>query len=212
MRTLLVLSMVVMLAPAARAQTGKHLALGAGLNLHHYADGDFGSKNPGVDFVYRIVRNPGKGDGWNWETKTSVSWSKTDTRTDIGGSSTQLGRLQTIPIMVGVQRAYHQGPMKVGTWVVAGPSFNRFDTDGAARSAYASLGSELNSVDVNNSIAVRPGLSAWYDLGSWIGLHGSASYTFNRPTAKTTVDGVTTSSTLNTDHASFDLGLAIGIF
>jgi hypothetical protein len=115
--------------------------------------------------------------------------------------------------MGGIQRAMRKGPWQVGFGVVAGGSINQFKVDQAARDAYLSrLGEVLTEIKVKNSLAVRPEISAWYDLGKWFGVQGSVSYLFNRPKAESTFDGVTTSSTWKTDHASAHIGLVVGIF
>ena len=45
MRAILLVFMLLVTAPAAWAQTGKHLALGGGINLHSYSVNGFSSKN-----------------------------------------------------------------------------------------------------------------------------------------------------------------------
>ena len=214
MRRALLGIIILIAVPSAAAwgQTGKRLAIGAGMNYHRFADNTFSSSNPGISFEYRIHRHSTQEDGWKWSPKTSVNLSKMDTEMNVGGASTKAGRLQAARVMIGVERGYRQGPFKIGASVIAGPSFNQFDVDGAARTAYANTGNTLNGISAKNSIAVKPGISAWYDLGSWFALHGSAGYVINRPTVETTVNGVTTSSTWKTDHTSLEMGLVVGIF
>ena len=207
------LLLMMLVASAAWAQTGKQVAIGGALGITSYADKDFSSKNPGVSLAYRINLKPGAKDGWTWAPKTGLGWSKRKTSTDIGGLRTQLGKLQTVLIMAGVQRAVRQGPWQVGLGVVGGASINHFEVDAAARDAYRSrLGRVLGDIKVKNSIAVRPELSAWYDLNQWFAVQGSLSYLFNRPRAETTLGGVTTASTWNTAHASASVGLVVGLF
>ena len=124
----------------------------------------------------------------------------------------QLGKVRTIPLFVGVGRVYRQGPMKVGGWVTGGPSFNDFEIDDQALSAYQAAGSTLEAVHVKTSWAFRPGVSASYDLSSWLALQGALSYTINRPEVHTVVDGVRTSETWNLDHSNAALGLVVGLF
>jgi hypothetical protein len=214
MRTgLLGLFLMMLMAPAALAQTGKHVALGGSIGFTKYIDKDFSSANPTASLAYRIRLNPEGTDGWSWALKSGLGWSKRKTAADIGGIDTQLGKLQTVLIMGGVQRALRKGPWQVGFGIVAGPSINSFEVDQGARDAYLSrLGSTLTDVKVKSSLAVRPDISAWYDLSKWFALQGSIGYLFNRPKAETTLSGVTTSSTWKTDHASVSVGLVVGIF
>jgi hypothetical protein len=205
--------LLIILATPAHAQTGKHIALGAGIGFSEYADKDFSNKNPSVSLAYRLRLNAEPTDGWKWTFKSGLGWSMRKTRGRIADIPTQLGKLQTILIMGGGQRVYRQGPWQVGFGIVAGPSFNHFHVDGAARDAYQSrLGLELTDIKVKNSLAVRPDISAWYDLGKWFAVQGSLSYTINRPKAETTLGGVKSTSTWKTDHASASLGLVVGIY
>ena len=210
---LLSLFLMMLMAPAAWAQTGKHVALGGSLGFTKYVDKNFGSTNPTFSPAYRIRLKPEGTDGWSWALKSGLGWSNRKTAADIGGIDTQLGKLQTIPIMGGVQRAFRKGPWQVGFGIVAGPSINSFKVDQGARDAYQSrLGLVLNDVKVKSSLAVKPDISAWYDLSKWFAVQGSIGYLFNRPKAETTLSGVTTSSTWKTDHASASVGLVVGIF
>ena len=210
-----VLGMVVMMlvATAASAQTGKHVALGAALGVSKYLDKDFSSKNPDISLAYRINLKPEADNGWTWAPKGSLRWSNRKTSTDIGGARTQLGMLRTVMIMVGVQRGLRQGPWQVGFSLVAGASINHFTVDGAARNAYLSrLGRDLDRIELRTSVAVGPDISASYDLGRWFALQGSVSYLFDRPKADLTSGGVTSTSTWKTDHANASVGLVVGIF
>ena len=205
--------LMMLIAPAALAQTGKHFALGVGLGVSKYIDKDFSSKNPEVSLAYRINLKPGANNGWTWAPKGSLRWSDRKTSTDIGGIRTQLGKLRTALVMVGVQRGLRQGPFQIGFSVVGGASFNHFVVDGAARDAYLSrLGRTLSDIKVKNSFAVGPEVSATYDLGRWFALQGSLAYLFDRPKAEITSGGVTSSSTWKTDHANASIGLLVGIF
>ena len=207
------LTMLLATATTAVAQTGKHLAIGGGISFTSYADQDFKTKNPGFTFMYRLNLKPSAADGWYWGAKGDAGWSKRETTTDIGGARTPLGKLQTTLAMAGVQRSLRRRPWQLGIAVVAGPSIHQFDVDHRARDAYASrLGRDLASVDVKNTIAVRPEAQVNYDLGPWLGLQGQLSYLFDRPKAETTSGGVTTSTTWKTDHLAASVGLVVGIF
>jgi hypothetical protein len=96
---------------------------------------------------------------------------------------------------------------------VAGPSLHKFDVDHRARDAYESrLGRDLASIDVKNTIAVRPESQVNYDLSKWLGVQAQLSYLYDRPKADITSGGVTTSTTWKTDHLSASIGLVVGIF
>lgn len=191
---------VAMIASAVQAQTGRRIALGVGLGLHKYVDSDFTQKNPGISLVYRLALKPGVKEGWTLEPKATFDWFKTDVRADVGTVDTHIGKLRSIPVLVGAGPSYRHGRMKVGVAIVAGPSFNHFTADGST-----------SSIAVKNSLFVRPEASVWYDVSSRLGLHAGLSYVYNRPTAETTTGGSTTSAKWKTDHINFSLGFAIGI-
>jgi hypothetical protein len=207
---MLVLLLALSTAAAAEAQTGKHFSLGAGINFHDYSDSRFNSDNPGFQPMYRFSRS--RENGWGWDMKGSLSFSRLQVPADVSGAEVRLGKLKTIPVLFGVARTYRQGPMKVGAYVMGGPSFNDFEIDDEAVSAYRATGSDLEAVHAKTSFAFKPGVSASYDLSSWLALKGSLSYTIHRPTVSTLVDGVSTSETWNLDHSTAALGLVLGMF
>ena len=213
MRTgMLALLIAVSTAAAAEAQTGKHFSLGTGVSFHDYADSKFSSR--GMSFVpmYRFSKGSGHEDGWGWDMKSSISFSGIRVPAEVAGAEVRLGTLRTVPLMLGVARAYRHGPMKVGGWVTGGPSFNHFEIDGPALAAYEAAGTTLDAVHAKTSFAFKPGVSATYDLSSWLALHGSVSYTINRPTVLTRIDGVSMSETWKLDHSSASLGMILGLF
>jgi hypothetical protein len=213
-RVIVGLFLVSMLAPAASAQTGKRVAVGGGITGHKYTDSNFTAhKNPSITFDYRISFSRNPKQGWKWEPKGGFSWFRANTDMAVGGFDTRIGRLRARPFMGGIERAYRDGPMKVGVSIVGGPSFNHFTVSEDARIAYATrLGQDLTSVKPKTSFAVRPELSAWYDLGKSFAVHASVNYVINRPTVETTAGGTTTSDRWKTDHFNIHVGLVVGVF
>ncbi len=202
------------LATAAHAQPGQHLALGAGVGFHDYADKSFSSKNPSIipEYHVRLTRHSER-RGFSIGLKGGISYSNPDRRDFIGGEEIKSGNLRMVPVMVGLGPSYRTGPLHIGVGVVAGPSFNKFAVDDAARAAYGEqFGATLNSIEVQNSLAVRPDASISYAITPWMGLYTGLSYTINRPKVKTTVDGVTTSARWKTDKLGYHAGLALGVF
>src|SRR5262249_30790221 len=111
------------------------------------------------------------------------------------------------------EREYTEGPLSVGISFIAGPSFNSFSVDDAARSAYRSrLGVELNDVDVKTSLAVRPAVGIWIDVGPRIAVGSTIDYMVNRITAETTTGGVRSSTKWKTDHLGIHFGVVFGLF
>lgn len=210
--TMLVLATLV--ATAAHAQPGEHLALGAGVGFHNYANGAFSGKNAVLVPEYHFGLTPhADREGLNFGLKAGLGYSNPDRSDPIGGFETTTGTLRMVALMVGAGPSYRNGPLRIGMGVVAGPSFNKFTVDDAARVAYRDrLGATLNSIEVKNSFAARPDMSVWYNLTEKVGLHSSVGYTINRPVVETTVDGVKTRSRWTADRWSYQVGLAFGVF
>jgi hypothetical protein len=211
----LILGVVLSIAAceAAFPQTGKHVAVGGGFVINEYADGSFNEDQPRPSFVYRIRLKPDSRHGWHWTPSGAFDWFRPDVTTNVVGQSTRLGELRARPVMAGIAREYSQGPLNLGVSLIAGPSFNAFSVDDAARTAYRTrLGTELNGVSVKTSLAVRPGGGVWYDLGRWIAVGGSVDYMINRITTETTIGGVESSKKWKTDHLGFHFGIVVGIF
>jgi hypothetical protein len=210
-RGMLVLLLTLATAAAAEAQTEKQFSLGAGIGFHNYSDSRFTSKELDIVPMYRFSRT-GEENGWDWDLKSSIGFSVVDAPTDLAGAEVRLGRLRTIPLLFGVARGYRHGPMKIGAWVTGGPSFNNLEIDPDARTAYEAAGSSLDAVHAKTSFAFRPGVSASFRLSSLFALQGSVSYTINRPTVLTRIDGVSTSETWKLDRSSATVGMVLGIF
>ena len=212
MRKCIFLLLALSTAAVAEAQSSKRLSLGAGVSFHDYSDSRFESKSLSFGPRYRLNQGRRGENGWDWDLKTSLSFSRMDVPTEVFGSEVRLGKVRTIPLLVGVGRTYRHGPMKVGAYVTGGPSFNDFEVDEEAVAAYQAGGSDLENVHVKTSAVFKPGVSATYDLSSWLALQGSVSYIIHRPTVRTLVDGVSTSETWKLDHSTAGLGLLVGIF
>jgi hypothetical protein len=212
MRILLALLIAVSTAAAAEAQSGKHFWVGTGVSFHTHADSRFSSSTMSIVPMYRFSKGGVHENGWGWDMKSSISFSGTRVPAEVAGAEVRLGTLRSVPLMLGVARAYRHGPMKVAAYVTGGPSFNHFEIDGPAQVAYETAGSRLDAVHAKTSFAFKPGVSTTYDLSSWLALRGSVSYTINRPTVLTRIDGVTTSEVWKLDHSSASLGMVLGIF
>ena len=213
-KTLISLCLLGLFPMTAQAQTGKHVSIGAAVGWRNLSDSRFSTKNPSPAFLYRFSRNPeGRKQGWVWRLGGTVGYTHSDFSTQVGGTDTKMGRLQTIAVLGGVERAYRHDQFKVGLSVLAGPMFNSFAVDNAAREAYqAQNGVPLEGIEVQNSLAVRAGVGMWYDVNQWIGLHAGVYDWYGRDKAVTTAGGVSTEDTWKYDKVTASTGIAFGIF
>ena len=205
--------LVAMLIPvSAHAQTGKHVAVGASVSAHEYTNDRF-SQGIGLTLLYRLSADGTEPNGFSWGPSATVGFSRADVQSDVGGASAPIGKLQSIPALVGFGPHYRHGRWWAGVSVTAGASFNSFTLDDAARSAFQErFGEDLQSVSSKTSFAVQPGASLWYDVSSRLGLYGGLSYFYSRPTATITVDGVERSETWTMDYVGISVGAVVGAF
>lgn len=198
----------------AQAQTDKHVALGVQVGVRKFTDDHFSRSNPSFSLLYRLSRHPeSHQQGWVWRVGATAGYSHAHFDTDLGGTDTKIGTTRMIPVLGGVERAYRHDRVKVGLSLEAGPSFNKFSIDNAARVAYEGQnGVPLEDIEVKNSVAVRAGVGVWYDLNKLIGLHTGLNYLYDRPDATTTAGGVSTTETWNTDRITLSTGFVVGIF
>ncbi len=201
-------------AADAWAQAGRHVSLGASIGAQQFVDGEnFESKDPGLSVLYRLSLSSGaKSDGWKFEPGGSIGLSRSRTIAEVGGVTTRLGRLRSIPVLVGGGPSNRLGPTSVSLSLMGGLSFNSHDVDDGARTAYAAVGPALGGIEADNAFAMRAGLGAWHDLNSRFGVHGSISYLYHRPKMTTTLGGVPVTETWQGDRLSIEAGLAVGIF
>ena len=213
MRPLVVGALIAALLPGvATAQTGKHIAVGASIGNHDYADQRF-HQGVGVQLLYRVAPSGTEENGLSFGPSATLGFSRADVRDDLGDGDVSLGKLQSIPAMVGFGPHYRHGRWWTGLSVTAGASFNNFNVDAAARQAYEErTGLELESVDAKTAFAVQPGASIWYDVGSRVGLYGGAAYFISRPKVSITAGGVTTEETWKADYLGFSVGAVFGVF
>jgi hypothetical protein len=207
----LVLLLALPAATPVEAGNAKFFSVGAGISFNDYADPRLTSNDLDIVPMYRFSRGVGE-NGWDWDLKSSVGFSGVELPTGVDGLEVPLGKMRTITVLLGVSRAYRQGPMKIGASVTVGPSFNDLEIDRRARDAFQASGSSLEAVDAKTSIALKPGVSASYRLSSLLALRGSVSYTINRPRVTTRIDGVSTTETWKLDRSSVRLGMVLGIF
>ena len=214
MKKTLILCLLGLFPMTAQAQTGKHVSIGAAIGWRDFSDSRFTAKNPSPAFLYRFSRDPNqRKQGWVWRLGGTVGYTHADLSSDVGGADTKMGRLQTIAVLGGLERAYRHNQFKVGASVLAGPTFNSFAVDNAAREAYQDrLGVPLEEVKVQNSLAVRSGVGMWYDVNNWVGIHAGVYKWFGQTTATTTAGGVSTDDTWKNDKLTASMGIALGIF
>ena len=191
---------------AAGAQTEGRVGVGGSITLVNPSDDDVRS----VAQVGPLVRlNPGPGLG----VAAALNWFRVDLR-EPEGRGGDFARLRVRPLMAGI--GYTVGPERtlVNFSVVVGPSFNGVDfEEGFAGRVATATQPAMATIDVNNSFAVRPGISVTQTLAPRVGLTGFGGYMFNRPdVVYRSADGIVFSDRWSADALVLSVGLVYSIF
>jgi hypothetical protein len=182
----------------AYAQTEGKVSVGASVTFAQPSDSDVKST---VTIAPLVRLNPRKG----WGIAAGLSWLTTDLKNPSGGSDA-FARLRVRPLMAGVAYSIQRGTLMTSFSVVAGPSFNsvRFDDDFAPAGA---------SIDVENSIAVRPGIGLTWTVAPRVAIIGFGGYIVNRPdTTYRNSAGVELRNHWRADAAVLSAGLVYSLF
>jgi hypothetical protein len=184
------------LAPPAIDKPLRFVALGAGATFGFSSDDGFGN-GVEVDPVIRLRPRTG------WGPSVGFSW----TRTSFGeaGSQEGLADLVVRPVMGGVEYGLSRGDASAAVSFVGGYAFNSLDFDnrrvGPAR-----------TIAVENGLALRSGLSVWYDITPRLGLNVFGGYRFARPKVTFANDTDLTTRRVNADAAVVSIGVAYWLF
>jgi hypothetical protein len=194
-------------AEPADAQTTGRFALGGNVGHRTAADRSLrGATDLGL--LWRLGHSH---TGWHWSY--GLGWFSTDLTLPVGGHDTELGELHVRPFMGGYGYTQVFGRTAVSANVNGGPAFVSFALTSAAHDAYRDqLGARSLSVDVGNTLVVKPTLGLWYDLSEKIGLNVSAGYTVARP--KMTISSTAGDEVrrLHADMFSLKIGAVYSIF
>jgi hypothetical protein len=159
-------------AVPAEAQTKGRVSAGGTVSFVRPTDSEVGSL---VGFGPLVRLNPKKG----WGVAGGLSWFRADLDNPSGAGG-QFARLRVRPLMGGVSYTVGEQPLLVSFSVVGGPSFNGLDfDDDFVRGLPA--GALTPTLDIDNSLAVRPGVSATFTLAPRVALVGFGGYMINRP-------------------------------
>jgi hypothetical protein len=193
---------VLCTATAAIAQTEGRISVGASVTLVAPSDSDVDS----VIGIGPLVRlNPRRG----WGVAGALNWFRADLKNPQGGDG-EFATLRVRHLMGGV--AYTIGPDKLLTSfsIVAGPSFNKIELKDEF---LAGNPTDPPSVDVENSFAVRPGVSVTWSVAPRVGIVGFGGYLFNRPdTVFRTFVGNELRNTWKADSVVLSIGAVYSLF
>lgn len=187
-------------APVPRPRVGaalnRRLAVGAAIGAQRPSD-DLLGENVNVTPMVRL--GVGRGLGFS----VGFSWFGTDLSS---GNAETLGRLTLRPVMGGVSYTLNdQTRWALSLSMVAGLAFNSFEfEESTARDGLA--------LAVDNSFALRPGASLWYDINSRTAFNVFVGYLITRPGMTFLEGGQFVRRSLRADAALVSVGLAWKLF
>lgn len=178
----------------------RHVAVGASLNMPRPVDASFSSP---VTMQPMIRLGVGRGLGLTM----GFSWFDADLSAAPASSTPgTLGRVRVRPVMAGGSYTLtDQSHWALSLSMVAGLSFNSFTIDDTmARDGLA--------LAIDNSVAMRPGVSLWYDINGRAAFNVFSGYLFTRPQMTFLDQGQFTRRAVRADTAVLSIGLAYKVF
>ena len=171
-RIVLAATLIFCTATAAAAQSEGRIGVGGSVTFVQPTHDEVDS----VVSVGPLVRlNPRRG----WGPAGAFNWFRADVQNP-DGSGGDFARMRVRPLMAGVAYTIGADPVLTSFSIVVGPSFNRIDFEDAFLDR-APAGAATPTIDIENSLAVRPGVNVTWTLAPRVALVGFAGYVINRP-------------------------------
>jgi hypothetical protein len=165
--SILIASALVCGTTTAVAQTEGRVSAGVSMTHNATTDGDVASAT-GVGLLVRL--NPREG----WGPAGAFNWFRADLEHPAGGAG-DFARLRVRPLMGGVSYTVASGATLTSFSIVVGPSFNKAEF----KQPYIAL--PVETIDADNSFAVRPGVGITWTVAPRVAVVGFAGYLINRP-------------------------------
>ena len=170
-RIVLVTTLILCTAAAAAGQTEGRIGVGGSVTFIQTTDDEVDS----VVTVGPLVRlNPRRG----WRVSGALNWFRGDLQNP-DGSAGDFARMRIRPLMGGVSYTIGSQPVLTSFSIVLGPSFNsvEFQDEFLNRPGIGFP----PTIDIENSLAVRPGVNVTWTLARRVALVGFGGYLINRP-------------------------------
>jgi hypothetical protein len=165
--SILIASALVCATTITFAQTKGRIGVGASVTHNATTDRDVRSAT-GVGPLIRL--NPHRG----WGPAGAFNWFRADLQDPAGGDG-DFARLRVRPLMGGASYTVASGAALTSFSIVGGPSFNKAEFKRADPAAPG------ESIDADNSFAVRPGVGVTWTVAPRVAIVGFGGYLINRP-------------------------------
>jgi hyperosmotically inducible protein len=173
------------------------LAVGASVNTRHPSNDSLAST---VTAGPLLRLGAGRGLG----LALGFSWFQTDLSSN--SSPDPLGRITIRPVMGGLSYTLtDQTRVALSLSMVGGMAFNSFTLRGATVR-------DVLALETSNSVAVRPGVSVWFDLNSRAAVNVFSGYVITRPEVTFLEHGQFATRSVRADTAVLNVGLAYKVF
>lgn len=170
-RHVLSAALIVCTASAAAAQTKGRVGVGASVTFVRPTSDEVDS----VVSAGPLVRlNPRRG----WGPAGAFNWFRADIQNPTGEGG-DFARMRVRPLMAGVAYTIGSDTVLTSFSVVLGPSFNSIDFEDAFLDRLPANASP--SVDIENSLAVRPGVNVTWTVAPRVAVVGFGGFFVNRP-------------------------------
>lgn len=183
--------------PESSATRNRRVAVGASIGSQQPTNGRLDANTTFGPMVrFGVGRGLGVGIGFSW-FRTNIASADT---------SETLGRITVRPVMAGVNYTLNdQTRWALSLSMVAGLAFNSFAIQESTVRDGLALG-------VDNSFAMRPGVSLWYDINSRMAFNAFTGYLITRPGMTFLEDGQFVRRAVRADATVFSVGLAWKLF
>ena len=185
------------LAPRPREGPLRLIGVGAVVRLTR-AGGDLQERIRAIRPVFRF--RPGTGFGPALE----LNWFEAALERGPQGQPA-LAAVRLRPLMAGLEYSVVRGRVSFGASIVGGYSFNGVTVE----TTQAGPG---RAIDVADSLAVRPGFSAWFDATERVGIHLRLGYLMSRPKVTFGSDQAVTTERIRANALVVSAGLAYWTF
>jgi len=182
--------------PESSATRNRRVAVGASLASLHPSNSRLGSS-------MRVGPMARLGVGRGLAIDLGLNWFSSDLSAE---TAETLGRLTIRPMMAGLSYTLNdQTHWALSLSMVAGLALNNFTLqESTIRDGLA--------LDVDNSFAMRPGVSLWYDINSRAAVNVFSGYVITRPGMTFLENGQFTRRSVRADAAVLSVGLAYKLF
>jgi hyperosmotically inducible periplasmic protein len=181
----------------ASASRRRLLAVGASVNTYQASD-DRLATGMILGPLFRL------GSGRGLGLTMGLGWFRADLASD--SSPGALGRITVRPVMGGASYTLtDDNRWSIGASLVGGMAFNSFSLEDTTAQ-------DVLALDIDNSLAIRPGLSLWVDVNSRVAFNVFTGYVITRPQMTFLEEGQFARRTVRADTAVLNVGMVYKVF